>query len=170
MPRPKKRREEPAPIAADLMPVLSCMFLLIPALLLAMEVARMVSIPITAPRFAPSPGAPSEDQHDLRAAVHIRNDGIAVSTQAGDDDEIPLAAGGHDFGALQSWAKRIKAAHPDELAVTISADNDVELHTLIDAMDALRGSECKLAPMVVGEAPAPECLLWRPIVSSSPLG
>ena len=48
---PKKKRATIPPLEVDLIPVLSCMFLLVPALLLAMEAANWASIPVSPPQF-----------------------------------------------------------------------------------------------------------------------
>lgn len=170
MPRARRRKDEQKPIEANLIPVLSCMFLLIPALLLAMEVARMVQIPVSPPKWSSNPTGQTNDTHDLKLAVHIREDGFAATTGTGDDLEIPLREGEYDYGALNGWAYRLKAHYPKEWTVTISAENAVELQVLIEAMDSLRGTDCKLAGAFAGEEVPRECLLWRPIVSASPIG
>jgi biopolymer transport protein ExbD len=170
MSKARTRREEEKPLEANLFPVLSCMFLLIPALLLAMEVATMVAIHVTPPRFSSDPGATSHSKEDLALSVHVRSDGFATKIgTAGAAIEIPLQAGTHDYGGLEHWAAKIKAAHPDITRVTVSAENDVVMQTLVETMDALRGRECRLAPAFRGEMIADECLLWHPVVSSGPL-
>jgi biopolymer transport protein ExbD len=169
MSKPRKRREEEGLVEANLLPVLSCMFLMIPALLVAMEVARMVAIHVTPPRFSPEPGAAPPSKEDLALSVHVRTDGFATKIGQASASEIPLEAGGYDYGGLEHWAAQIKAAHPDITRVTISAENDVVMQTLVETMDALRGRDCRLAPAYRGEAVADECLLWHPVVSSSPL-
>ncbi len=170
MPRARRRNDEDKPIEANLIPVLSCMFMMIPALLLAMEVARMVQIPVSPPKWSSNPTGQTDDTPDLKVAVHIREDGFAASTGGGDDLEIPLRDGAYDYGALNGWASRLKAVHPNEWTVTISAENAVELQVLVDAMDSLRGTDCKLAGAFAGEDVPAQCLLWRPIISSTPLG
>ena len=170
MPRARRRKDEDKPIEANLIPVLSCMFLLIPALLLAMEVARMVQIPVSPPKWSSNPTGQTNDDPELKVAVHIREDGFAASTGAGDDLEIPLREGQYDYGALNDWAHRLKAVHPKEWTVTISAENAVQLQVLVEAMDSLRGTDCKLAGAFAGEEVPQACLLWRPVVSATPLG
>ena len=165
----RKKRDEDEPLEANLYPVLSCMFLLIPALLLAMEVATMVAIHVTPPRFAPDPGAAPPTKEDLALSVHVRSDGFATKIGKAGASEIPLQSGAYDYRELEHWAAQIKAAHPDITKVTISAENEVVMQTLVETMDTLRGRECRLAPAYRGETISDECLLWQPVVSSSPL-
>ena len=57
----KKRSEGEIEVEeANVLPVMNIMFLLIPALLLAMEVASMAAIVVSPPKFAAAP--PKEDQ------------------------------------------------------------------------------------------------------------
>jgi biopolymer transport protein ExbD len=169
MPKPRTRREEDRPVEANLIPVLSCMFLLIPALLLAMEVATMVAIHVSPPRFTPNPGGDPPLREDLELSVHVRADGFATKVGAVAAEAIPLRAEGHDYAALEHWAAQLKAAHPDVSRVTVSAENDVVLQTLVATMDALRGRDCKLAPVHRGETADDTCHLWQAVVSSSPV-
>lgn len=169
MPKPRSRRDEERPVEANLIPVLSCMFLLIPALLLAMEVATMVAIHVSPPRFTPTPGGEPPSTENLELSVHVRADGFATKVGKVAAEEIPLADEGHDYAALEHWAAQLKAAHPDISRVTVSAENDVVLQTLVATMDALRGRECKLAPVHRGEAADADCHLWQAVVSSSPV-
>ena len=48
----KKSDMDDGEVEANLLPVMNVMFLLIPALLLAMEVARFAAVTVTPPKFA----------------------------------------------------------------------------------------------------------------------
>ncbi|MEM6290712.1 MAG: biopolymer transporter ExbD [Myxococcota bacterium] len=154
MPRPKKRRSIP-PIEVDLIPVLSCMFLLVPALLLAMEAANWAVVPVSPPRTV-SAGAANQAEPLQTLSVQVRGDGFALSmgrTEGQPAQEVlPL-----DYEALAERAIAVKAAHPSVDQVRLSAEGDVSLQSLVDTMDALRGRDCSLS--VVG--PESECLFWR---------
>ena len=51
--------------------------------------------------------------------------------------------------------------------MTISAENDIPLQSIINTMDALRGRDCQLMNAVSGnEEVPPECLFWSPIVEA----
>ena len=54
MARRRKKNAEEGEVEANLIPVMNVMFLLIPALLLAMEVARFAAINVSPPKFAAS--------------------------------------------------------------------------------------------------------------------
>jgi len=190
MARRKKKNVDEGEVEANLIPVMNVMFLLIPALLLAMEVARFAAINVSPPKFA----AASEQKDDkkkeekpLNLKVFIMSDGYRVSAsgqQAGAEGgkaadstkpTIPLAKPGadlkdfdrYDYAALEAKAKEFKRLYPKETVVTISAENDIPLQSIIGTMDALRGGECQLMNAVQGNEEVPEaCLFWSPIVEA----
>ena len=77
--RPRSSRD--GDDAPNLVPILNVMLLLIPALLLAMEVASFAAITVTPPRFVPSPMASTPKEpvpESLDFTVAIRDDGFRV--------------------------------------------------------------------------------------------
>jgi biopolymer transport protein ExbD len=188
MGRKKKIKDEV--IEANVLPVMNIMFLLIPALLLAMEVASMAAIAVSPPKFSAAPSKEKEEKKEkkpLKLKVFIMEDGYRVSA-AGQQDgadagksadsnrpTIPLAKSGapaddyerYDYAALEAKAKEYKASSPEETVVTISAENTIPMQVLVSTMDSLRGTECKLIKAIQGgEAVPPECLFWQPIVEA----
>jgi len=175
----RRPQQEEAPIGeANVLPVLNIMFLLIPALLLAMEAASMAGIAITPPRTAPSPSGPSDPpkQPSLGLSVFIHGDGFRVSS-AGEQHgapSIPLAKPNtplstidrYDYAGLEERAREFKAGFPDETVVTVSAENDIPAQVLISTLDALRGTDCKLGQLAADEPLPAECLFIHPIVSA----
>ena len=173
MEKSKRNQESVAP--PNVLPVMNVMFLLIPALLLAMEVASMSAITVTPPKIrnAKGPAAPpTTAQLDYR--VHIMADGFKTEFSgqelaAADGPTIPRESAvgeegdGYDYAALEAQAAELKTAHVEHTIVTISAEGDVPLSTVIATMDALRGSDCKLS---AGEEAMDACLFWQPVVSS----
>lgn len=161
----KKRRPSPSgpEIEVDLIPVLSCMFLLVPALLLAMEAANWASIPVSPPQVAASAtdhDTPTEPSP--RLAVQVRSDGFAVSLRGRgrstvDDADVIPRQDAYDFTALMGRAKAAKTNHPRMNEVLLSAEGDVPLQTLVETMDALRGESCDLSE----GTPKGDCLMWR---------
>ena len=185
----RKRKLEEAEVEANLIPVMNVMFLLIPALLLAMEVARFSAINVSPPKFAAQSEEKEEkkkDQKPLNLKVFIMTDGYRVSAsgqQEGADagksadsnkPTIPLAKPGtnmddferYDYAALEATAKKYKQLYAHETVVTISAENSIPLQVLTNTMDALRGSDCKLLAALQDEEVPPECLFWQPIVEA----
>ncbi len=165
----KKRSKDGAEeIKADLLPVMNIMFLLIPALLVAMEFASMASVVVSPPNMCGGCSAaakpPSEPIH---FEVEIREDGFkATASGAMLGELIPLQNGAHDFAALAERTRTLKHTHPDEARVTVTAESRVHMQTLVQTLDTLRGDECRLAGVAKGEAPSAQCLFWQVTISS----
>ncbi len=155
-------------VEADLLPVLNIMFLLIPALLLAMEFASMASIDVSPPRMCVSCDTkPTTTTEVFKLTVEIRTDGFQAEVNgSASGEQIPLIDGKHDFAALAAAAKEMKLAHPETTDVTLKAESAVQLQTLVQTMDTLRGDDCKLAGVRKGEDVPADCMFWRPSVES----
>jgi len=175
-------------IVANLLPVLNIMFLLIPALLLAMEFASMASINVSPPKFssAPSEPKPEEEKKEkpLNLKVFVMEDGYRVSAdgqqegaEAGKATDskaptIPLAKPAtplteydrYDYAALEASAQKYHSLFPKETIVTISAESKVPMQVLIYTMDALAGRTCKIGKALKGEAIPEDCYFWQPVV------
>ena len=160
-----RREEEEETVQADMLPVMNVMFLLIPALLLAMEFASMAQIPIQTPRFTGLPSTTAPKQQ-LEFKVIIGSDGFETVASGSKGARIPLAGAGHDFAALTKVARDLKAGFPEEGTVTISAEGDIPMHVLVRTIDALRGESCRLAGYAQGEKPDAGCLFWSPVIES----
>jgi biopolymer transport protein ExbD len=169
--RAKKPKAE-AEVEPNLLPVMNVMFLLIPALLLAMEIARFAAVSVQTPKFcdlATRSEAPTAEP--LRLRVHVRQDGFTARYGSSPTSErtidIPLGTDGtHDYTALEERASELKARFPDDAIVTISAENSVDYGTLVQSLDALRGRECSLQAALYGEREPEGCYFWSPIVQS----
>lgn len=168
------RRERDEETEANLLPVMNIMLLLIPALLLAMEVARMGAIDVSPPRFdnsGPADDAPVARAQQLR--VLIAEDGFVLTTTnaagepkriALDDDRKDLLdPSRYDYAALEDAAVQLRAADYDPV-VHVDAEGSIPMSTLVATLDALRGSRCHLGRLAAGEQPPPECLFWSVIV------
>jgi biopolymer transport protein ExbD len=186
----KKKKMQEGEVEANLIPIMNIMFLLIPALLLAMEVARLAAITVSPPKFAAQSEEKDQkkkDEKPLNLKIFIMDDGYRVSAsgqQAGAEagksadsshPTIPLKKPGapledyerYDYAALEAKAAEYKRLFPHETIVTISAENTIPLQAVITTMDALRGTNCKLVTAVTGESEVPEeCLFWQPIVEA----
>lgn len=156
-----------AVVQADLLPVMNIMFLLIPALLMAMEFASMAEINVSPPLRGGEPTAKKDSgEKPLEFKVMIRSDGFAPRTQTGELPEIPLRGGELDFEALAVATRSLKSAYPQEVSVTVSAENNVPMDKLVRTLDTLRGDGCKLARVRMGEEPSSECLFFSPVIES----
>ncbi len=186
----RKKKVDEGEVEANLIPVMNVMFLLIPALLLAMEVARFAAINVSPPKFAAQSDQKEEkkkDEKPLNLKIFIMEDGYRVSAsgqQAGAEGgksadstkpTIPLAKPGstldefdrYDYAALEAKANEYKRLFPHETVVTISAENSIPLQAVVQTMDALRGSNCTLLSAMTANEEVPEdCLFYQPIVEA----
>lgn len=186
----RRKKFEGVEIEADLLPVMNVMFLLIPLLLSVMEYASMSSINVSPPRFsaASAETKPDDAPQDkpLNLKVMVLEDGFRISADAQQDGAeagkatdskaptIPLARPGtplgdysrYDYAALEERVKRYKQAFPHETTVTISAESNIPMQTIIDTMDTLAGRDCKLSRALKGEEVPANCYFWRPVVEA----
>ena len=150
----------------------------------------MAAIVVSPPKFAAAP--PKEDQKKeeekekpLKLKVFIMEEGYRIQASGQQDGAeagkevdsskptIPLAKPGapmteydrYDYAKLEAKAKEYKARAKNEQIVTISAVNTIPMQVLVQTMDALRGTECKLMKAKDGEVP-PECYFWQPIIEA----
>ena len=169
-----RRRREKASGSQDhaLLPIMNIMLLLVPALLLAMEVARMAAIAVVPPRVGPATTGTPPQAPDMPMRVFVAEDGFVVAVGEGPSERIGLAqpsavAGdptSYDFAALESRARRIKTVHP-EGGLQVDAESSIPLSTLVATLDALRVSECRPGRLGPGESPGPECLYLDPTIA-----
>lgn len=178
-----KYRKKPNPTHSDgqMLPVMSVMFLLIPALLLAMEVASMAAVAVSPPQWGPGrQPQPSLTPADLGLEVLIAHDGFFVSTarqqiaaEAGRERDSGQPTLGllrapanaedfdhYDYAGLSELARKYELAHPQVSRVEITAQGDIPLQIVVSTLDALRGPDCssKFEP---GEN---TCLFDQPII------
>jgi hypothetical protein len=144
------------------------MFLLIPALLLAMEVAPFSSVTVHPPKFTHSTAELAQpEKPEVHVRVTIRGESMQAELRRTDGpgpdiETIPLADGRHDFAALERFAVAVKRSYPSNSKVELTAESDITLSTVVEAMDALRGRECSLPEADTSD----ECLLWQVVVTS----
>ena len=185
----RKKKQEEGMVEANLLPVMNIMFLLIPALLMAMEFASMAAINVSPPKFSSAPSEPQEEKKDqekpLDLKVFIMDDCFRVEAsgqQEGADagksadsgrPTIALAKPGapmedyerYDYAALEAKAKEYKTLFPNDTTVKVSAEANVHMQVIINAMDALAGTQCKIGKFMKGaEDIPPECYFWQPII------
>jgi biopolymer transport protein ExbD len=182
-----RKKFEEEDVQANLLPVMNIMFLLIPALLMAMEFAQMASINVSPPKFAaaaPQKEEEKKDEKPLNLKVFVMEDGFRVSAdnqqegaEAGKSQDskaptIGLAKPGaplndyerYDYAALEAKAKTFKGAFPNEVVVTLSAEANIPMQAITMTMDALAGRTCKIAKALKGEKIPDDCYFWQPIV------
>jgi biopolymer transport protein ExbD len=173
-----KAKTEDEETEANLLPVMNIMLLLIPALLLAMEVARMGAITVAPPKLtqggAEDTAPPPKTQ---RLRVFVAEDGFVLTTtdKAGEPKRIALTddrkdlldPSRYDYAALETEAARLRGPASTiafDPIVHVDAEGSVPMSALVATLDALRGSECRLGQVGAGENPPDECLFWNVIV------
>jgi len=138
------------------------MFLLVPALLLAMEAANWSAIAVSPPHLS-SAGEETEPPQDVtNVKVMVRADGFVASVgrsgaRARSERVVPNHAAELDYDGLAALAQELKQSDPRIEQVSLSAEGDIPLQSLVRTMDALRGESCSLAE----GTPQGDCLLWR---------
>ena len=168
-----RKRPEDEEREANLIPVLSCLFLLIPALLLAMEIAPFTSIRVEPPKFSQLADTTQKPiDEPLRFRVHVRQDGFTArygsSPESEREIDIPLGGdGGYDYDTLEQRASELKVLFPEDIKVDISAESSIDYATLVQSMDALRGRDCSLKGALYGEREPEGCYFWNVVVKSS---
>jgi biopolymer transport protein ExbD len=161
------------------LPVMNVMFLLIPALLLAMEVASMAAVAISPPKHQVGTSDPVDPAtaENLDLSVTILADGYRVTTGEQKPSEVPimpLAKPGtplsdyerYNYIGLEDLVHEIKRKHPHETVVRVTAENDIPAQVLISTLDALRGTDCKLAGVTADDSFPEACLFFRPVVEA----
>lgn len=135
--RRKSRRPDSDPATEsdelNIVPFLDVVVNLIMFLLISMTaVLTVAEVHAQLPSYGP--GTPG-----WSASVVITDSGVIVSDGSRTLETIQLVGGEPDWLALRAVAERLKAEHPDDDDVTISADPMIPLSQLIRAMDAMRG-------------------------------
>jgi biopolymer transport protein ExbD len=169
------RRHDDDEQETNLLPVMNIMLLIIPALLLAMEIARMGAIEVQPPRIAEGgrEGVPPVAQRpELR--VFIGEDGYELAPSFGSAavHRIELADASRGLGdperydllGLAAEATRLKALDVYDPQVRLDAEGSVPLQTVVATLDALRGADCQLGGVRRGEAVPDSCLFYSVVV------
>jgi biopolymer transport protein ExbD len=164
-PNRSNSEDQDASLQWGMIPILNCMFLLIPALLLATEAARMAGLHVTPPRTHAA-SSNTSDPPALRVKVHIREDAWVARVQSS-PEEIIARNDGDGLDELEQWAKRLSAHSSSTTRVEITADAHIALRTLVDTMDALRGRNCDLRRVEYGESADNDCYLWEVTVNGA---
>jgi len=103
----------------------------------------LAHIKATAPTEVVTPKGPTAPSSML-LTVAIGRDGFYMAGAGGvvgrgDGPTLPTR-GGYDYRGLTRLARELKARHPDQRKVTITADREVPYRVVVATMDALRGT------------------------------
>ncbi|MCJ7555300.1 MAG: biopolymer transporter ExbD [Gammaproteobacteria bacterium] len=156
----KRRRQHEAP-ELNITSFMNLMVILVPFLLITAVFSRMAILELNIPT---TESVVEENGPEFSLEVIVRSDAIEVGDRnAGVLSHMPLIDGEYDLDGLNAYLKRVKATFPDQLAVTLLLESDVDYEALVQVMDAVRSyrvdepgnfSRAELFPEIsIGDAP-----------------
>lgn len=132
----RRRRHRKEPEELDIKTFMNLMVILVPFLLITAVFSRTAVIELN---------LPVEDsivqvrEPEFALEVIVRNAQIEVGDRnAGVFSVIPTVDGQYDFASLTAKLKDVKATFPDQLAVTLLLESDVDYESMVKIMDAVR--------------------------------
>ncbi len=150
-PSDRRRGAEDETPEPDLTPIMNLTFMLILALLTTASLVPLGFISIQAPKLGGGGGggaAQEKKEKPLNLTVIVKYDGYNIAASGATLDGgsagrpgqtlFPKKDGKYDTDALNNKLVEIKKGFPDEEAVIIMADPDIEYGDIISTMDALR--------------------------------
>ena len=155
-----RRQHEPAEL--NITSFMNLMVILVPFLLITAVFSRMAIIELNLP--TEDSLAQEIEEPEFALEVIVLADAIQVGDRnAGVFSHIPAEDGKYDLVALNEKLKSVKAEFPDELAVTLLLEPDVDYEVLVQVMDTVRTyridepgdfSRAELFPEIsIGDAP-----------------
>ena len=155
----KRRQHEPPEL--NITSFMNLMVILVPFLLITAVFSRMAILELNLPS---TESVVQEDGPEFSLEVIVRSDAIEVGDRnAGVLSALPLVDGEYDLETLTAKLKNVKAQFPDQLAVTLLLESDVDYEVLVKVMDAVRSyrvdepgnfTRAELFPEIsIGDAP-----------------
>lgn len=155
-----RRQHEPAEL--NITSFMNLMVILVPFLLITAVFSRMAILELNLP--TDDAVAQEIEEPEFALEVIVRNEAIQVGDRnAGVFSHIPAEDGRYDLNALTEKLKGVKSEFPDELAVTLLLEPDIDYEVLVQVMDAVRTyrvdesgsfSRAELFPEIsIGDAP-----------------
>jgi len=122
---------------------------LVPFLLSTAVFTRLSVLDLTLP--AQSSGAAEQLKADnLQLEIVIRTDALEVGDRIGGlIQRIPSAGSAPDVRTLSTLMVQLKARFPDKAEATVLAEPNTPYDTLVQVMDAVRGTQTAQGPKVV---------------------
>jgi biopolymer transport protein ExbD len=130
----KRHRREPEEL--DIKTFMNLMVILVPFLLITAVFSQTAVIELNLPvaKSATEPGEP-----EFALEVIVRANQIEVGDRsAGVFSVIPMINGVYDVTGLTNKLKDVKATFPDQLAVTLLLESDIDYESMVQIMDAVR--------------------------------
>ena len=134
----RRLRKQPAHL--EITAFINLIVVLVPFLLSTAVFTRLAVLDLNLP--AQSSGAVEQLKvNDLKLEVVLRPDAIEVGDRIGGlIQRIPSTDKGYDLEALSTLIQQIKQKFPDTLDATVLAQPNTPYETLVQVMDAVRGT------------------------------
>ena len=132
----RRRRHSHAPAELDITSFMNLMVILVPFLLITAVFSRMAILELNLPT---ADTVVNEQEPEFALEVIVREDHIEIGDRtAGVFNVIPNVDGRHDTQLLTNKLMDVKGTFPDQLAVTLLLEPDVDYDVLVQVMDAVR--------------------------------
>ena len=136
MRRRSRHRRRQDPVELNITAFMNLMVILVPFLLITAVFSRMAILELNLPT---AESVVKEEEPEFALEVIVRTDSIQVGDRnAGVLSQLPVVDGKYDLEGLNDYLKRVKANFPDQLAVTLLLESDVDYEVLVQVMDATR--------------------------------
>jgi biopolymer transport protein ExbD len=144
--RVRRLRREPAHL--EITAFINLIVVLVPFLLSTAVFTRLAVLDLSLP--AQNSGVEQLKASNLQLEVVIRPDAIEVADRIGGlIRRIPNAGAAHDVKSLQALMAQLKAQFPDKADASVLAEPDTPYDTLVQVMDAVRGTMTAQGPKII---------------------
>lgn len=135
-------------VKLELLPVMNLVTILIPMLLMAAQLAELAAIDATVPAISEDAKPPQTPQ-DEPLVLQITGSGVRLAGVPADVDieqdlrctgDVCVNTSDYPLAALTDQLVTMKAAHPDDSAITIEAAGEVPYGVVVAVMDAARAT------------------------------
>ncbi|GAC1455736.1 MAG: hypothetical protein PVS2B3_02170 [Steroidobacteraceae bacterium] len=130
-------RRERKPAELLLVPMIDIFTVLVTFLLMTAVFSRITVMQID----LPSSAAAKPAEPPFRLEVIVRQDGFELSDGKQVIDTLPKLQGAYDLAGLTQRTLQVKREHPGSEDASVLAEPKVPYDELIQAMDAIRGTE-----------------------------
>jgi biopolymer transport protein ExbD len=144
--RVRRLRKEPAHL--EITAFINLIVVLVPFLLSTAVFTRLAVLDLSLP--AQNSGVEQLKANNLQLEVVIRPDSVEVGDRIGGlIQRIPDAGPQHDVKTLQALMVQLKTQFPDKLDASVLAEPNTPYDTLVQVMDAVRGTMTAQGPKIV---------------------
>jgi len=165
--RVRRLRKEAAHL--EITAFINLIVVLVPFLLSTAVFTRLAVIDLTLP--AQNTGVEQLKADKLQLEIVLRHDALEVGDRIGGlIERVPNSATGYDVKALQALMLQLKQRFPDEKSASVLAAPDTSYDTLVQVMDAVRGTYATEGPKIIRAELFPNISIGDAPVSVAPKG